>query len=142
MGQMSLLSPDQQCPITEGSSKHCLQPVAWPHSFFICYQIPEGKGVAPFTSAFTTSVSTLNLFTVHLRGLAYSDRPLGWSPDNVNAHTAWSLMGVCCCIASANTKYLDYKRFLCCICSFCSLPLAEDAVWLPVMFGGLSHSTY
>jgi len=44
MGQMSLLSPDQQCPITEGSSKHCLQPVAWPHSFFISHQTPEGKG--------------------------------------------------------------------------------------------------
>jgi len=33
IGQMSFLSPNQQCQSTEGNTKSWLQPVAWPHPF-------------------------------------------------------------------------------------------------------------
>jgi len=47
IGQMSLLSSNQQCPSTEGNSKQWPTSVASRHFLFICHQIPVVKGSAP-----------------------------------------------------------------------------------------------
>ena len=38
--------PTNNVRSTEGNAKHWPQPVAWPHIFFVCYCIADGRGVA------------------------------------------------------------------------------------------------
>jgi len=93
IGQMSFLSPNQQCQSTEGNTKSWLQPVAWPHPFLSNTRLLMEGALLLLCQISNTSTRKLQTRTIYM----YKHKHKYKTKNRANTSTRWHFAFVLCC---------------------------------------------